>query len=400
MALQNMEDKVKISVSTLAIAFIAIIVLSAGYILLSSGIVDTENAFGLRSNQGDSTQGTSEGVDSSQNGTRGSKTDNGSITELIAENLSIPWEVVFLPGNKILLTERPGSIKVVSEETVIEVSGVEHVGEGGLLGAALHPNFDDNNWIYLYYTTSADGRLQNKVVRYTLENNSLTEELTIIEGIAGASNHDGGRIAFGPDKNLYITTGDAGNPNSAQDTNSLNGKILRVTESGDIPEGNPFGNEVYSYGHRNPQGIAWDDNGNLWSTEHGPSGLQSGWDEINFIEPGKNYGWPLVTGDSDSGEYTNPVIHSGATDTWAPSGTAFYNDSIYFGGLRGESLYEYNIQQNRLYTHFKGTFGRIRAVVSGPDNFLYITTSNTDGRGSKTAGDDKLIRVDPALLER
>jgi len=204
--------------------------------------------------------------------------------EVVAENLQIPWEVAFLPSGELLVTERPGRLLIIGDNRIaIEVEGVHHVGEGGLMGLALHPNFISNNYVYLYLTSRQGGSIVNRVERYVLSNNLLTNREIILEGIRGAQNHDGGRIEFGPDGYLYITTGDAQSPDSAQDTSSLNGKILRIKDDGSIPDDNPFANAVYSYGHRNPQGIAWDDDGNLWSTEHGPSGIQSGNDELNLI---------------------------------------------------------------------------------------------------------------------
>ncbi|MBW6442054.1 PQQ-dependent sugar dehydrogenase, partial [Patescibacteria group bacterium] len=252
---------------------------------------------------------------------------NGSVVEIVATDLEIPWEIVFLPDNRILVTERPGRLTLIDENREsIEIEGVQHVGEGGLLGAVLHPDFENNNYIYIYYTTGRRDSLENMVVRYVFQNNTLTEDKVIISGIGGASYHDGGRMSFGPDGYLYIATGDAGNADSAQETDSLLGKILRLDDEGNIPEDNPFGNEVYSYGHRNPQGLAWDSEGRLWSTEHGPSGSDTGQDELNLIEAGKNYGWPLLTGDQTQDGFVSPVIQSGRNTTWAPAGTVFYNE--------------------------------------------------------------------------
>lgn len=318
--------------------------------------------------------------------------------EVIADNLKIPWEVAFLPDGEMLVTERPGDLLKIKDKTVIPVEGVEHRGEGGLLGLAIHPDFSHNHFIYLYHTTSGPNGLSNIVERYKLDGNHLSDKKVLLAGIAASSNHDGGRLAFGPDKNLYITTGDAENPQSAQDTKSLNGKILRIKDDGSIPQDNPFGNAVYSYGHRNSQGLTWDETGNLWATEHGRSGLQSGLDEVNKIEKGKNYGWPVIQGDQTREGMVNPVIHSG-NDTWAPAGVAFYKGRLFFGGLRGSALYEYNLSDRSLKTHLEDKYGRIRAVVLGPDKHLYITTSNTDGRGLAQEGDDKIIRLNPESLQ-
>jgi glucose/arabinose dehydrogenase len=299
-----------------------------------------------------------------------------SSIEVIASNLEIPWEVAFLPNNEILVTERPGRIlKIGKNRQVIEIEGVAHIGEGGLLGLALHPDFEENSQVFLYLTTKTGDQVTNRVEQYRLEGDRLVEREIIVEGIAGSAIHDGGRIAFGPDDYLYITTGDAGDKSLAQ-----------------------VASEVYSYGHRNSQGLAWDDAGRLWVTEHGPSGLQSGLDEINLIEKGSNYGWPVVRGDETQEGMISPVMQSGSTITWAPAGVAFWDGSLFFGGLRGEALYEYLIETGELKDHLKGEFGRIRAVVLGPDEFLYITTSNRDGRGTPQREDDKLVRINPNIF--
>lgn len=333
--------------------------------------------------------------------------------EVVAENLEIPWEVAFLPASpnasqggpnfEILVTERPGRLlKIGQDRTIIQVSGVRHVGEGGLLGMALHPEYERNQLIYLYLTSSDAGKIVNRVERYKLESNALTNREVILEGIGGASNHDGGRIEFGPDGYLYITTGDAQNAKLSQDTNSLNGKILRIKEDGSIPSDNPFGNALFSYGHRNVQGLAWDGSGRLWATEHGRSGVLSGLDELNLIEPGKNYGWPEIEGDEKQTGMVNPVIHSGASETWAPADAEFVEGSIFFAGLRGSTLYEAKLSETNvvsLVKHFSDEFGRLRGVRLGPDGLLYITTSNRDGRGQVRQGDDKLIRVNPKIFK-
>lgn len=319
--------------------------------------------------------------------------------EIIAFDLEIPWEVAFLPEGEMLVTERSGNlIKIDNDKTVIKIDGVSHIGEGGLLGLAVHPEFSTNHFIYLYLTTEENGKITNRVERYKLEGTVLSDRKIIIEGILGSSVHDGGRIAFGPDRYIYITTGDAGNSNLAQDKNSLNGKILRVADDGSVLSDNSFGNAIYSYGHRNSQGLTWDEKGRLWATEHGRSGIQSGLDELNLIEKGKNYGWPVIQGNEAKEGMVSPVIQSG-DDTWAPAGAVFLNGSIFFGGLRGEALYEYQIEKKKLKTHFKGKFGRIRAVVFGPDDFLYITTSNRDGRGNIKEGDDKIIKINPEIFK-
>jgi len=322
--------------------------------------------------------------------------------KVVAENLSIPWEIAFLPDGDLLVTERPGTLKRIGRDgRVFEIAGVARIGEGGLLGMALHPRFAETRALYLYFTTRAGGELINRVERYRLESDRLAERTVMIDSIPGASFHDGGRIAFGPDGYLYITTGDAGSSRLAQDRDSLAGKILRMSDDGSIPQDNPFGTLVWTYGHRNSQGLAWDDRGRLWATEHGRSIPFSGFDELNLIEKGKNYGWPLIQGDESQIGMERPIIHSGPDETWAPAGAAYFDGSIFFGGLRGETLYEVEIRNGtpKLKTYLHKEFGRIRAVVLGPDGFIYISTSNTDGRGDARTGDDKIIKINPQALD-
>jgi aldose sugar dehydrogenase len=320
--------------------------------------------------------------------------------QVIAEGLDTPWEIAFLPDQSILVTQRNGEIRIIGKDNQsLKIQGVSEVGEGGLLGMALHPEFSDNQQIYFYYTYRNGGKLLNKVESYKLVNNSLTEKKVIIENIPASSNHDGGRIAFGPDKFLYVTTGDADNSNSAQDMNSLSGKILRLKDDGTTPSDNPFNNPTYSYGHRNPQGLAWDDSGQLWATEHGPSGSQTGNDELNLIEKGKNYGWPEIRGDQAKSGMQTPVVNSGSKSTWAPASLAYLNGVLYFGGLRSQILYAAKIKSDgrsvELATLLEKKYGRLRAVTVGPDGYLYISTSNRDGRGNPKTGDDKVIKYRP-----
>lgn len=320
----------------------------------------------------------------------------------LAKKLEIPWALDFLPDGSIVFTERAGRVRFIDAQgrllpnPLLAIGEVAHVGEGGLLGIAVHPDFSKNQFIYVYYTYRGSKDLANQVVRYRKQDKNLLDEKIIIDDIPGAAFHNGGRIKFGPDGLLYITTGDATIRNLAQDKNSLAGKILRLKDDGAIPVNNPFLNSpVYSFGHRNPQGLAWDDEGRLWATEHGSRAT----DEVNLIEPGKNYGWPTIRGDGKAPGLKSPVIHSGR-ETWAPSGAAFLNGSLFFAGLRGQSLYELVIedQQVTLRRHLNENFGRLRDVVVGPDNFLYFLTSNRDGRGMPTAEDDQIIRINPKKL--
>lgn len=337
-----------------------------------------------------------------QAGLRRGQLPSGSL-DIVAERLEVPWAIAFLPDGGLLVTERPGRLVHLDggQRRRYEVPGVRHAGEGGLMGLALHPDFDSNRFVYMCLTVEAGGGLENRVERYRFDA-GLSERMLIIDGIPGARFHDGCRLDFGPDGLLYITTGDAGHAQAAQDRSSLSGKILRLTPTGELPEGNPFGTAVFSYGHRNPQGLTWDERGRLWSTEHGPSGGGSGFDELNLIRPGRNYGWPLIRGDETAEGIVTPILHSGSDYTWAPGGAAYWHGRVFFGGLRGEALYEAWVAQAgapALRVHFHGEFGRIRAVRVGPDGMLYFSTSNRDGRGRTRSGDDKLVRVDPTVFQ-
>lgn len=321
---------------------------------------------------------------------------------VLAENLDVPWSMVFLPTGEVLFTERVGHVKLVDAQrnlstvSVGDISEVRVVGEGGLLGVALHPDFAGNKFVYFYYTYSGDDRRTlNRVDRFTLVDNALSNRKTILDAIPGAPNHNGGRIKFGPDGFLYVGTGDAQEPSLAQDVSSTAGKILRMTDEGSVPSDNPFGNLVYSYGHRNVQGLVWDKNNGLWATEHGPSGA----DELNRIEGGKNYGWPTISGRQTKEGMVGPVVNSGV-GTWAPSGTAILGDSLFFAGLRGAALFKVDIGKTPLTAaeYLKGEFGRLRDVVLGPDGFLYVLTNNRDGRGTPSGGDDKILRINPGKL--
>jgi glucose/arabinose dehydrogenase len=325
--------------------------------------------------------------------------------QVVAENLTIPWEVLFLPDEEILVTERPGRLVRLPAGTQIDVPGVVSTGEGGLLGAALHPDFANNGWLYLYETREAGLGLQNEIARYRLVDDVLRDREVILDNLPGAIYHDGGRLAFGPDGFLYATVGDATDAEAAQDTSNLAGTIIRMTATGEPAPGNPNdGSYIYSYGHRNPQGLAWDTAGRLWSTEHGRSVGGSGFDEINRITPGGNYGWPDSQGDTVAPGTIAPVRHSTADVTWAPAGAAYVDGSLYMPGLRGETLYEAELDGEEIvgwHEHLVGEYGRLRTVVVGPEGWLYVTTSNRDGRGDAPAeNDDKILRIDPARLER
>ena len=339
----------------------------------------------------------------------------GVGTEVVARKLNIPWSIDWTPDWTALFTERGGDLRIIQDgillpDPIFSVD-VDDEAEGGLLGIAVDPDFEENHYIYLYQTYESDGATLNKVVRYTLANMTVSEDLVLIDGIPGAPYHDGGRIQFGPDGNLYITTGDAGRPPLAQDLGSLAGKILRLTRDGTIPQDNPFDNSaVWSWGHRNPQGMDWDGSGNLIATEHGPSGeLGEAHDEINLILPGANYGWPETVGDESMAGMQDPLLHTG-NETWAPSGSEFYDGDMipgwtgkYFvANLRGEHLrmVDLDLSNNGTPSHeglFEGQFGRLRDVQTGPDGFLYLLTSNRDGRGSPVSNDDRIIKAVPVF---
>jgi glucose/arabinose dehydrogenase len=335
-------------------------------------------------------------------------------TEAVLSGLEAPWAIDFAPDGRIFLSERPGRIRIARDGQLQTVPWmtleVADVSEAGLLGLALDPQFAQTRFVYVAYTyRAASGRLTNRLVR--LRDDPATGRGTLdrvlMDDVAGAPNHDGGRVRFGPDGRLYWTMGDAQQQDLAQDRSSRNGKILRLNPDGTIPGDNPFANSpIYSYGHRNPQGVAWQPGTRrLYATEHGPSGGQGCCrDEVNYIEPGGNYGWPVVTGDERREGMLPPVIHSGTGATWAPGGAAFVSrgpwaGSLVFTGLRGQALYRVVLDPNdprrvaNFETLFERQFGRLRDVVEGPDGALYILTSNRDRRGAPAADDDRVIRL-------
>jgi glucose/arabinose dehydrogenase len=319
-----------------------------------------------------------------------------------ADHLDTPWEMVFAPDGRLFATQRPGSIIVIDESGKVTPwlkldSVVEEVGESGLFGMDLDPQFDSNGYFYFGYTYAAEQsplRLVNKIVRYKEVNGAPVFDKVLIDGIPGNHLHNVGAFEFGPDEMLYVTVGETFKPELAQDMSSLNGKILRMTRDGAVPADNPFaGSYVYSLGHRNPQGLAFQPGTEaLWSTEHGPSETQGCcMDEINHIMAGKNYGWPIIRGGQQQAGLETPVYYSGDTTTWAPTGGVFleqgeWRGSFLFTGLRGQALYRavFNdsdpskIDTVERYLH--KALGRLRNVAEGPDGKIYIAVSNQDGR--------------------
>ena len=311
--------------------------------------------------------------------------------QVMARGLEVPWGLAFLPGGAALVGERdtgrilrltPGS----APRQVYDVPGVEASGEGGLLGIAVSPTFAQDNLVYAYYTGARD----NRIVRFRL---GAAEPEVIFDGIAKASFHNGGRIAFGPDGMLYVGTGDAGDTQRSQDRSSPNGKILRLSPDGAPARGNPTaGSPVYSLGHRNVQGLAWDSAGRLFATEFGQNQV----DEVNLVEPGRNYGWPLVegTGDTEGGRFTNPLVTWPTSDA-SPSGLAISGSTAYVAALRGERLWSVPLDgraAGQPRAEFQGRYGRLRTAAIAPDGSLWLTTSNTDGRGDPRDGDDRILR--------
>lgn len=329
--------------------------------------------------------------------------------EVIAENLPVPWAIDISNEGNIYFTERTGTIRIIENGklnpqplTTFSAPFVSK-GEGGLMGIALDPNFSQNHYIYVMHSYSEGNQIYNRVVRLVKNNNRAFIDRTILDKIPGGQIHNGGRLKIGPDKKLYITTGDAGNSALAQDPTSTAGKILRIELDGSIPKDNPFINSpIYSLGHRNPQGLSWNSKNVLYSSEHG----QLAHDEINIIQPGANYGWPLVQGNEESTEVMiqKPLIHSGE-DTWAPSGITFINQGPWQGKLlvatlRGQQLLSISLNGNgtvvrNVESWFKNEYGRLREVVFWKDGSIYLTTNNRDGRGNPNITDDKIIRLIP-----
>lgn len=339
-------------------------------------------------------------------------------TEVVATNLDTVWELVWSPDGFLWMTERAGRVSRLNPQTgaVTPVADipVAESGEGGLMGLALHPDFPDQPWVYLAHTYRSTSGLRNRVVRSRFDGSALGAPEVLVDDIPGSSIHNGSRLAFGPDGMLYITTGDAADPQLAQNPTALAGKVLRLTPDGQPAPGNPFGTRIFSLGHRNAQGMTFGRNGALYITEHGPSDN----DEVNLVEAGRNYGWPQVHGrcDGDVGPAELSFCGSNAvaeplaiwTPTIAPAGMRYYDssaipawrNSLLFVTLKDAKLYRLVLAEDgrrvtSIESFFADQFGRMRALVVAPDGTIYLGTSNRDGRGTPMPADDRIIRIRP-----
>lgn len=328
-----------------------------------------------------------------------------AVTGEVARALPAPWGLAFLPDGSALVSLRDsGEIRRVvpgagdaagAVASVGTVPGVVHNGEGGLLGIAVGPGFASDRRVYALYSTASDNRIA--YVSLGADNASLGPPVAILTGLATSANHLGGRLVFGPDGMLYASTGDAGQPARSQDPASLSGKILRMTPAGAVPPGNPFGDSlVWSMGHRNVQGLAFDAGGRLFASEFG----QNTWDELNLIQPGANYGWPVVEGRSDDPRFTPPLVQWATSDA-SPSGIAIVGDSVVIAALRGERLWVVpytatsasQVSVGKPVALLKGQYGRLRNVALAPDGSVWVLTNATDGRGTPRPGDDRILRL-------
>jgi glucose/arabinose dehydrogenase len=312
--------------------------------------------------------------------------------QVLVTGLAAPWGIAFLANGEALLTERDSGriLRVSPAGRVTEVqrlSEVDASGEGGLLGIAVSPTYRTDRWVYVYYTSGAD----NRIARLRLGE----PPQPLVTGIPVSGIHNGGRLAFGPDGMLYAGTGDASERGRSQDLGSLGGKVLRMTPDGKPAPGNPFpGSLVWTLGHRNVQGLAWDSAGRLWASEFG----QNRFDEVNLLQPGRNYGWPAVEGRSDRTDFVQPLV-TWPTSEASPSGVAILGDQLYVAALRGERLWRVPLDgRGGVGTPealLVGEYGRLRAAAVAPDRSLWVLTSNRDGRGSPTSQDDRILRVVP-----
>lgn len=338
--------------------------------------------------------------------------------ETVASGLEVPWAFAWLPNKDMLFTERPGRVRIIEggrlrTAPLFTVPDVEPSSESGLMDITLHPRFATNDLVYLAYAYDRDSK-HVKVMRYKYAGGKFTEPKPVIEDIPGAPNHAGMRCRFGPDGKLYVTTGDATDWNAAQKLDSLAGKTLRLNDDGTVPQDNPFVNtpgarpEIWTYGHRNAQGLAWQPgSGLMFQTEHGPSffeGKGSGGDEVNFVERGANLGWAEIHHTEKREGMISPLLEY--SPACAPASGMFYNGSqfpifkgnFFFGCLRGAKIIRVILDGRKVVRQenlLEGTLGRIREMEEGPDGYIYFSTSNRDGRGNAAKDDDKIMRLVP-----
>ncbi len=378
----------------------AVTALSAAALLLTAGC--SAGSAGSPGDRASAPGGTAPGPSAAAPATDPVPPAKGSVKVLrtVAEGLKTPWGLAPLPDGGLLVSSRDdGTIVRVDEKTgrkteLGAVSGVSPAGEGGLLGIALSPGFASDHMIYAYFTSVSD----NRIVRVLYDDKKPAGEQlgapdTVFKGIPKGTVHNGGRIAFGPDGMLYAGTGEGGERGPAQDRKSLGGKILRLTPEGEPAPGNPFpGSPVYSYGHRNVQGLAWDDRQRLFASEFG----QDTWDELNAIKPGGDYGWPAAEGRSSDPAYQNPIAQWHTADA-SPSGIAYVNGVIWMAGLKGQRLWRIPLKGTEAaatpQAFLTGTYGRLRTVAWAGGDRLWLLTSNTDGRGRPRPGDDRVLEV-------
>jgi glucose/arabinose dehydrogenase len=348
-------------------------------------------------------------------------TQDGAVrfrVETVAGNLQVPWSISFAPDGRIIFTERPGRVRVIEQgrlraEPLSIINDVESRSESGLMGLTLHPQFASNHFLYLAYAYKSDDGQRVRVVRFRETGTGLTDRKLIIENIPAAQFHAGCRLRFGPDGKLYITTGDATEPAIAQRLDSLGGKTLRLNDDGTVPSDNPFVGqqgarpEIWSYGHRNAQGLDFQPGSNLiFETEHGPSGgdAAGGGDEVNIVEKGKNYGWPVIHHKDSRAGLESPLLEY--TPAVAPAsgmfyrGTAFpqFRGNFFFGNLRGQTIIRVVLDGRRVVSQerlLERQYGRIRDIAEGPDGAIYFSTSNRDGRGSPATDDDRILKLVP-----
>ncbi|MCD8847845.1 PQQ-dependent sugar dehydrogenase [Mammaliicoccus sciuri] len=316
--------------------------------------------------------------------------------ETVAQGLDTPWSIA-RSDDVFYLSERPGKIIKIdgnkkTEQQVDLEKDVSTAAEAGLLGFVLAPDFKDSKEAYAYYTYEDNGQF-NRIVKLKLENDTWKEDEVLIDKIPSGQYHHGGRLKIGPDDKLYATTGDASDEQNAQDKDTLGGKILRINLDGSKPKDNPMSNSyVYSYGHRNPQGIVWTPDGQMYASEHGNQAN----DEINEIKEGQNYGWPVIEGNEENDNMETPIFTSGSDDTWAPSGIAFKDGIIYSAALRGEGIMKFDVEKDGM-KKVATKYGRIRDVYIVNDD-LYFVSNNTDGRGNPSQNDDKMYKVSLSQL--